>query len=57
LIVARQNNNHLEAGEAGRTLANGDQLRVEAPGEHHLTVSRLIRSGQAAASREWSAPS
>jgi conjugative relaxase-like TrwC/TraI family protein len=56
LIVARQNDNHLEAGEPGRTLANGDLLRVEALGEHHLTVSRLIRSGRAAGSREWSAP-
>jgi hypothetical protein len=56
LIVARQNDNHLEAGEPGRTLANGDLLRVEALGEHHLTVSRLIRSGRAAASRQWSAP-
>src|SRR5207244_8510890 len=46
LIVARQNDNHLEAGEPGRTLANGDLLRVEALGEHHLTVSRLIRSGR-----------
>jgi hypothetical protein len=56
LIVARQNDNHLEAGEPGRTLANGDLLRVEALGEHQLTVSRLIRSSRAAASREWSAP-
>ena len=56
LIVARQNDNQLEAGETGRNLANGDLLRVEALGEHHLTVSRQIRSGRAAASREWSAP-
>jgi len=56
LIVARRNDNHLDAGEPGRTLANGDLLRVEALGETNLTVSRLIRTGQAAAAREWSAP-
>jgi hypothetical protein len=56
LTVARQNDNHLEAGNPGRTLANGDLLRVEALGERHLTVSRLTRSGRAATSREWSAP-
>jgi len=56
LIVARQNDNQLEAGKPGRTLANGDLLRVEALGEHHVTVSRLIRNGRAATTREWSAP-
>ncbi len=55
LIVARLNDNHLD-GEPGRTLANGDLLRVEAIGETNLTVSRMIRNGRAAASREWSAP-
>ena len=33
LIVARQNDNELKAGEPGRTLANGDLLHVEAIGE------------------------
>jgi hypothetical protein len=56
LIVARQNDNHLEAGEPGRTLANGDLLRVEAIGARKLTVSRLIRTGRAASQRTWSAP-
>ena len=56
LIVARLNDNHLDAGEPGRTLANGDLLRVEAIGETNLTVSRMIRNSQAAADREWSAP-
>jgi hypothetical protein len=32
LIVARQNDNELKAGEPGRTLANGDLLHVEAIG-------------------------
>ena len=43
LIIARQNDNHLDAGQPGRTLANGDWLRVRAIGDAGLTVSRLIR--------------
>jgi len=39
LIVARQDGNHLRAGEPGRTLATGDLPRVAAVGEHELTVS------------------
>ena len=54
LIVARQNDNHLQAGEPGRTLANGDLLRVDSIGETQLTVSRLVRPGKAGGSREWS---
>jgi AAA domain len=56
LIVARQNDNRLHAGETGRTLANGDLLRVESIAEHKLMVSRLIRPDRAGAERTWSAP-
>jgi hypothetical protein len=56
LIVARDNDNRLDAGQPGRTLANGDLLRVEAIGENGLTVSRMIRLGGGATSREWSDP-
>ena len=56
LIVARQNDNQLAAGEPGRTLANGDLLRVEAIGENALTVSRMIRPGRSTEQRTWSAP-
>jgi conjugative relaxase-like TrwC/TraI family protein len=56
LVVARDNDNKLDAGQPGRTLANGDLLRVEAIGESRLTVSRMIRPGGGATSREWSAP-
>jgi ATP-dependent exoDNAse (exonuclease V) alpha subunit len=28
LIIARQNDNHLDAGQQGRTLANGDRLQI-----------------------------
>ena len=56
LIVARENDNQLDAGQPGRTLANGDLLRVEALDDHGLTVSRMIRPSGGATSREWSAP-
>lgn len=56
LVVARVNDNHLEAGEPGRTLANGDLLRVESIGGRDLTVSRLTRTGQAGGQITWSAP-
>jgi hypothetical protein len=55
LIVARENDNQLDAGQPGRTLANGDLLRVEAIGANGLTVSRMIRPSGGATSREWSA--
>jgi AAA domain len=56
LIVARQNDNRLQAGDPGHRLANGDLLRVEAISEHDLTVSRVIRSGRDGAGLTWSAP-
>jgi conjugative relaxase-like TrwC/TraI family protein len=56
LILARQNDNHLDAGEPGRTLANGDLLRIEAIGDSDLTVSRLIRPDRTGGQRTWSAP-
>jgi conjugative relaxase-like TrwC/TraI family protein len=56
LIVARQNDTHRDAGEPGRTLANGDMLRVEAIGDSELTVSRLIRPDRAGGERTWSGP-
>jgi conjugative relaxase-like TrwC/TraI family protein len=56
LIVARENDNQLDAGQPGRTLANGDLLRVEAIGENSLAVSRMIRPTGGAAGLQWSAP-
>jgi conjugative relaxase-like TrwC/TraI family protein len=55
LVIARQNDNHLQAGEPGRMLANGDLLRVESVGES-VTVSRLIRPDRADGERTWSSP-
>jgi hypothetical protein len=54
LIIARENDNHMEAGEPGRTLANGGVLRVDSIGEDKLTVSRLIRPDKVGGDREWS---
>jgi conjugative relaxase-like TrwC/TraI family protein len=54
LIIARDNDNHLDAGEPGRTLANGDLLRVDSIGEDKVTVSRLIRPDKVGGNREWS---
>src|SRR5262249_59744122 len=56
LIVARQNDNRLEAGEPGWTLANGDTLRVESIGDNNLTVCRQIRSGSPGGEITWSEP-
>ena len=56
LIVARENDNRLGAGEAGRTLANGDVLRVDAVGERELTVRRAAGHDQASGQRSWSRP-
>jgi conjugative relaxase-like TrwC/TraI family protein len=56
LILARQNDNQLDTGQPGRTLSNGDLLRVDAVGQNSLTVSRLIRPGNAGGERAWSAP-
>jgi conjugative relaxase-like TrwC/TraI family protein len=56
MIIARENDNQLDAGQPGRTLSNGDLLRVDAVGENGLTVSRLIRPDKAGEDRTWSAP-
>ena len=43
LIIARQNNHRLEAGEPGRTLANGDTLRIESiSGQGQIMVRRAL---------------
>src|SRR5258708_23928595 len=41
LVVARDNDNHVNAGGAGRPLANSDVLRVDAVGDHEMRVCRL----------------
>ena len=42
LVICRDNDHGLEAGEPGRGLANGDILRIEAITSHGLMVRRLL---------------
>ena len=42
LIICRANDHHLEAGEPGRALANGDILRIEAITRRGIMVRRLL---------------
>lgn len=56
LIIARENDNQLPAGQTGRMLANGDLLRVDAISDHELTVSRLTGYGKQTGERTWSVP-
>ena len=42
LIVCTRNDHHVEAGEPGRTLANGDLLRIEAVTADGLVVRRAL---------------
>ncbi|MHB1430528.1 MAG: MobF family relaxase [Streptosporangiaceae bacterium] len=42
LIICRENDRSVVAGEPGRTLANGDVLRIEAIGDGTITVRRAI---------------
>ena len=42
LIICRANDHHLEAGEPGRALANGDVLRIEAITRRGIMVRRLL---------------
>ena len=47
LIICRRNDHHLEAGEPGRALANGDVLRIEAITGSGLMVRRLLKADPA----------
>src|SRR5260370_35891464 len=42
LIVCARNDHSIEAGEPGRTLANGDLLRIEAVTDDGLIVRRAL---------------
>ena len=54
LIICRENDHGLEAGETGRTLANGDVLRIEAiGGDGSITVRRAIDRDPATGQRRW----
>jgi hypothetical protein len=53
LIVCTRNNNKTEAGEPGRTLANGDLLRVDAVTDKGLLVRRALDADPRTGQRRW----
>jgi AAA domain len=53
LIVCPQNDRKVEAGEPGRTLANGDLLRIEAITPGGLLVRRALDADQETGQRRW----
>ena len=53
LIVATRNDHATEAGETGRTLANGDLLRIEAVTGGGLLVRRALDADPQTGRRRW----
>ena len=53
LIVCRQNDYTVEAGEPGRTLANGDLLRIEAIRGSSLVARRALDCDPMTGARRW----
>ena len=53
LITATCNDHTIEAGEPGRTLANGDLLRIEAVTAAGLVVRRALDADPATGCRRW----
>ncbi len=53
LIVCTKNAHSVEAGEPGRTLANGDLLRVEQVTERGLIVRRALDADPQTGQRRW----
>ena len=53
LIVCTRNDHAVEAGEPGRTLANGDLLRIEAVTPDGLIVRRALDADPATGQRRW----
>ena len=53
LIICRANDHHLEAGEPGRALANGDILRIEAITRRGIMVRRLLDPDPATGQRRF----
>jgi hypothetical protein len=53
LIICRANDNDLGAGERGRTLANGDTLRIESIEEDSITVRRMLDCDPQTRLRRW----
>ena len=53
LIICTQNDHTVEAGEPGRTLANGDLLRIEAVTRNGLIVRRALDADPRTGQRRW----
>jgi AAA domain len=53
LIVCTRNDHTIEAGEPGRTLANGDLLRIEAVTVDGLVVRRALDADPQTGQRRW----
>ena len=53
LIICTRNDHGVEAGEPGRTLANGDLLRIEAITRNGLLVRRALDADPATGQRRW----
>ena len=53
LIICTRNDHRVEAGEPGRTLANGDLLRIDAVTEDGLLVRRALDADPATGQRRW----
>ena len=53
LIICRANDHHLEAGEPGRALANGDVLRIEAITGRGIMVRRMLDPDPATGQRQF----
>jgi AAA domain/TrwC relaxase len=53
LIICRANDHHLEAGEPGRALANGDVLRIEAITRRGIMVRCLLDPDPATGQRRF----
>jgi hypothetical protein len=53
LIICTRNDHSIEAGEPGRTLANGDLLRIEAVTTDGLLVRRALDADPATGQRRW----
>jgi len=55
LIIATRNDHGVEAGEPGRSLANGDLLRIDAVTPGGLIVRRALDADPATGQRQWTA--
>jgi hypothetical protein len=53
LVICRENDHRVEAGEPGRDLANGDILRIEAIGGNAIQVRRLLQPDPATGQRRF----